>query len=185
MITELREIKEIRKKFGLTQTELAELAGVSQSLIAKVESNMIDPTFTKVKKIFDAIDSLNNKNELKAKDVLNKNIIFLNTKDSLKEATRLMKKKGISQLPVIEDSRSSNVVGLISEAIILEAIMNNTSPESKVKDFMKDCPPIVNKDTVISIIGNILRFYQMVIVSDKGKPIGIITKADLLGKVYK
>ena len=43
MITELREIKELRKKFGLTQTDLAELAGVSQSLIAKLESNMIDP----------------------------------------------------------------------------------------------------------------------------------------------
>jgi len=37
---ELEEIKEIRKKFGLTQNELANRAGVSQSLIAKIEDNI-------------------------------------------------------------------------------------------------------------------------------------------------
>jgi len=37
MTYELEEVKKIRKKLGLTQTELANRAGVSQSLIAKIE----------------------------------------------------------------------------------------------------------------------------------------------------
>ena len=46
MFNTLQEIKHLRKKFNLTQGELAKLAGVSQSLIAKIESNKINPTFT-------------------------------------------------------------------------------------------------------------------------------------------
>ena len=185
MISDPKEIKIIRKRYGLTQTELAELAGVSQSLIAKIESDRIDPTYTKVKKIFDAIGKLEQKKELKATDVLNKKVIFLKADDSLKDATKVMKKHGISQLPVVESSKSNLVVGLISEALILEAIMGSINPESKVKDFMRDSPPIVSKDATISMVGNLLRYYPMVIVNEKGKTIGIVTKADLLGKVYK
>ena len=37
-MSELEEIKRIRKKLGISQTELANRAQVSQSLIAKVES---------------------------------------------------------------------------------------------------------------------------------------------------
>ncbi|MBU4502216.1 MAG: helix-turn-helix domain-containing protein, partial [Nanoarchaeota archaeon] len=48
----LEEIKIRRNKIGLTQTQLARLAGVSQSLIAKIESKKIDPTFSKTKSIF-------------------------------------------------------------------------------------------------------------------------------------
>ncbi|MBW2992073.1 helix-turn-helix domain-containing protein, partial [Candidatus Woesearchaeota archaeon] len=35
---EISEIKEIRKKLGLTQSQLSKKAGVSQSLIAKIEA---------------------------------------------------------------------------------------------------------------------------------------------------
>ena len=55
---ELEEIKKIRKKLELTQTELADRAGVSQSLIAKIEAGRIDPTYSKTKKIFAALSDL-------------------------------------------------------------------------------------------------------------------------------
>ena len=58
MSYELSEVKVIRKKLGLTQGELAKAAGVSQSLIAKIESTKIDPTYSKVKLIFHALESL-------------------------------------------------------------------------------------------------------------------------------
>ena len=63
---ELDEIKKIRKKIGLTQTGLANRAGVSQSLIAKIESGRIDPTYTKTQKIFAALSDLEKKDEVKA-----------------------------------------------------------------------------------------------------------------------
>ncbi|MBS3122000.1 CBS domain-containing protein [Candidatus Woesearchaeota archaeon] len=185
MISELREIQEFRKKHGLTQTELAKLAGVSQSLIAKIESNKIDPTYTNIKKIFSAIECLNQKKEIKASEIINKNIISVKAEDSLKHTIKIMKQKGISQVPVIDQKHPDLFIGMISEAKILDAIMNNASPDSKVREFMGECPPIISKDSTITLVGSLLKYSPMVIVKDKGKTIGIITKADLLGRVYQ
>ncbi len=59
---DLKEIKVIRKKLGITQGELAKLSNVSQSMIAKIESNILDPSYTNACKIFNALNDLNNKN---------------------------------------------------------------------------------------------------------------------------
>ena len=113
---ELEEIKEIRKKFGLTQGELANRAGVSQSLIAKIEAGRLDPTFSKTKRIFEAIDTLGKKKELKAEQIMNKWLISVRPNDGIKYAIDKMKKSNISQMPVIEDHKS---IGVVSESIIL------------------------------------------------------------------
>ena len=146
---ELSEIKEIRKKFNLTQTQLANVSGVSQSLIAKIEAGRLDPTYS-------------------------------NANDDIKEAISKMKKSNISQMPVIEEHKS---IGVVSEAIILESLLNKKG--SKIKDIMEDSAPVVSKNTTVAAISNLLRFSPMVLVSDGGELKGIITKSDLLGKVYK
>ena len=51
MLPELEEIKKKRKLFGMTQADLAAECGVSQSLIAKLESGKIVPAYGKAKKI--------------------------------------------------------------------------------------------------------------------------------------
>ena len=52
----LEEIERLRKKFGLTQTELAEKASVSQSLIARLEAQSVDPRYSKVASVFEALE---------------------------------------------------------------------------------------------------------------------------------
>ena len=177
---ELEEIKEIRKKFGLTQGELANRAGVSQSLIAKIEAGRLDPTFSKTKKIFEAIDTLGKKKELKAEEIMKKGVISVKPNDGIKSAIGKMKKSNISQMPVIEEHKS---IGIVSESIILEALLNKKG--NKIKDIMEDSAPVVSKNTTVNAIYNLLRFYPMVLVSDGGELRGIITKADLLGRVYR
>ena len=83
---ELEEIKKIRKNLGLTQSELAKRANVSQSIIAKIESGKIDPTFTKTKKIFETLNYLENKEEIKAEELMNKKIVSLTHNESIKQA---------------------------------------------------------------------------------------------------
>ncbi len=180
MSYELSEIKEIRKKYGLTQGQLANRAGVSQSLIAKIEAGRLDPTYSNATKIFEAIDSLGKKKELKADEIMSRKIISVKPNDGIKEAINKMKKANISQMPVIEDHKS---IGVVSEAIILEALLNKKG--NKIKDIMDDSAPIVSKNTNIGVISNLLRFSPMVLVSDGGELKGVITKSDLLGKVYK
>lgn len=180
MTYELEEIRKIRKKLGLTQPQLANRSGVSQSLIAKIESGRIDPTYTKTKKIFAALSDLEKKEETKAEQLMTSRIISISQNEPIKEAIEKMKKHKISQLPVIDDNK---LVGLVSESTILDALLN--SKGKFVKEVMQESPPIVSKITSIQVISNLLKYYPMVLVSEEGKLIGLITKSDLLGKLYK
>src|SRR3989338_6435216 len=141
---ELVEIKKVRKKLGLTQTELANRANVSQSLIAKIESGRIDPTYTKTKKIFAALSDLEKKEEIKAGQIMTARIIEIAPDSSIKDAISKMKKANISQLPVIDGHK---LVGLISESILLDAVLDGKN--KTVKEVMQEAPPIVAKNTGI------------------------------------
>jgi len=175
MTYEISEIKNIRKRLGLTQTQLAHQANVSQSLIAKIESNKIDPTYSKVNQIFEVLNLLSKKKELKAKDIMNKKLISVEPQTKIKDVISEMRRHGISQMPVI---KNNNCVGLVSETILLEAF--NKKNINNVEDIMGDSPPIIAKDTSIDVISNLLKFYPIVIVSEKGQLQGIITKSDIL-----
>lgn len=180
MAYELDEIKKIRKGSGLTQSELAKIAGVSQSLIAKTEAGLIDPAYSKMKKIFDALDAISKEKELKAFEIMNKNIIALSPFDSIKNAIKKMKKYEISQMPVIENNKA---VGFVSESIVLDSLIQQKG--KIVSDIMEDSPPIFSMDASITLVSNLLRSYPIVLISEKGKLKGVITKADVLRKIYK
>ncbi len=177
---ELSEIKKIRKNLGLTQTDLAKRANVSQSLIAKIESGKIDPTFTKTKKIFETLSDLENKEEIKAEELMNKKIISVSPGNDVKESISKMKKFGISQMPVIDNHK---VIGLVSESTLLDALMSKKG--KIIADIMEESPPIVSKTASVKVISGLLKHYPMVLVSESGKLIGLITKADLLSKLYE
>ncbi len=179
---EVSEIKSIRKRTGLTQGALAKLSGVSQSMIAKIESNLLDPSYSNAKKIFAALDSLQDKKILRIDQVMVKKIISISPNDSLKDAIGTMKRYGISQTPVIE---GNSVAGFISEGILLDAIMNTHNPKANISEVMSDAPPIVAVSADIEAASHLLKFYPLVLVSEKGKLVGVLTKADLLQNMLK
>lgn len=49
-------IAEVRKKKGLTQSELASLSGVNRSIIAKVEADICEPKLSTLIKLSKALD---------------------------------------------------------------------------------------------------------------------------------
>jgi predicted transcriptional regulator len=177
---DVKDIKNIRKKLGLTQKQLADHAQVSQSLIAKIEAGLLDPTYSNAQKIFSALNGLSKKQEAKAKDLMSSRIIAVGPGDEIKEAITKMKKFNISQMPVIDDHKS---IGFVSESVILEAMLSKKG--KKIADIMEDAPPVVNKNTSVSVISDLLKFYSLVLVSDDGKLKGVVTKSDLLAKMYK
>ncbi|MAG08236.1 hypothetical protein CMO89_02085 [Candidatus Woesearchaeota archaeon] len=176
---ELKDIKQIRKRSGLTQGQLAKLAGVSQSLIAKIESNRIDPTYSKTQKIFEALENINKQNQTKAGSIIHRKIVSIAPNENVKKAIKIMKKHSISQMPVIENEK---LVGLVSESIILDSLMNKKS--DCVKDIMEDAPPVISAKTGINIITDLLRHFPIVVVADNGKLKGVIAKSDLLKQLY-
>jgi predicted transcriptional regulator len=177
---EISSLKQIRKQLGLTQTEFAKESGVSQSLIAKIEAGNIDPTYSRVQQIFEALDRLSKRKELSANDVMQKNIMTAKPGDRIVEIVKMMHKKAISQVPVVD---GKNIVGLVTEKELLDKIGDANVHELKAKDVMISPPPIVNEDTKMSVLTSLIRYYPILIVAKKGELVGVVTKSDLLNKI--
>jgi predicted transcriptional regulator len=177
---EIEQLKHIRKQLGLTQTEFAKEAGVSQSLVAKIEAGNIDPTYSRVKQIFEALDRLSKKKELNAKEIMQPNIITAKPNDKIIDIVKMMGKRAISQVPVVDEKA---VVGLITEKDMLDKIGQEDINKLKARDVMIEPPPIVGEDTKLSVLTSLIRYYPIIIVAKKGEPVGVLTKSDLLQKI--
>src|SRR3989338_846066 len=176
---ELQNIKKMRMALGLTQHQFAKNAGVSQSLIAKIESGRVDPTYSKVKKIEEALQFLSSKKELSLEEIMTKKIITAKSSEKAAEVIKIMNNKNISQIPVID---GDNVIGLVSESSALEHA--EKLKHCTTAEIMEEVPPIVPLTTSISVVSNLLKHYPIVLVKKKGTLAGIITKADLLRKAF-
>ena len=176
---ELEDIKKIRKRLGITQTELSRKAGVSQSLVAKIESRRVEPNFNSVKRIFEVLDNLSKEGQMVASEMMVKRIIECRKDESLLDVIDKMRKYNISQLPVFS---GTSVIGMVSESAILNRISESKGSIShlKVADVMEDCPPIVNPKTPSDAVSSLLRHFPLVLVSEDGRIAGVITKSDLL-----
>jgi predicted transcriptional regulator len=181
MLPPLEEIANKRRRLGLKQAELAKSAGVSQSLIAKLESGKVDSSYVKVKAIFDTLERLEVKTKIQAGKVLHKEVVSIQKNELVSKVVQLMKKHGYSQLPV---SDGKQPVGSISEKTIMALILAgkdltqiSTLPAAEI---MEETFPQVGEDAPVSLISSLLQVYSAVLVSKNGVVAGIITKADLL-----
>ncbi len=181
MVFEISSLKKIRKQLELTQGQFAKKAGISQSMIAKIESGKLDPTYSKVKQIEQALDDLEKLNTKFAKDLMTKHIISVKEKTSVIEVIKLMKKHEISQLPVMENSK---VVGLVSESSILSKNIDDLK-KLNASDVMVDSPPIIDKNAKIEVLKQLLIFYPVILIKEKGNIIGLVSKADLINSLVK
>lgn len=182
MLPAIDIIPDRRRKLGLTQNQLADMAGVSQSYIAKLEAGKIEPSYLKVKSIFEALDKMERKAEVTASEIMTKEIVSIHMDATVHETIEIMRRNGYSQLPVTDGDKP---VGGISERTLLDQILYNDDgiPASRkvVGDIMEESWPTVAEDAPISLLSNLLKYYQAIIVQRQGKTVGIVTKADLLG----
>lgn len=176
----LEEIKKLRKSMRMTQSELASMAGVSQAYVAKLESGKVDPKLSTLEKILSVLRQ-KEASELKSGDVMVQPVITINPFERLSNAIFLMGKYGISQLVVV---RQEKIVGSLSEKSLIRKI--DLAEVKKYKDknvyeFMDDPFPQVTRDESLSSVLELLKNNSAVIVSERGKPAGIITRSDVLG----
>lgn len=175
------QIKPIRKKVGLTQTELAEASEVSQAYVAKIESGKADPKISTLKRISDALEENTEQEEITAEEVMKKPIISIKPSDNIKKAIKLMEAHDISQIPVLKYKKP---VGSLAEETIIRKISSGGNlfklVNENVEKIMEDPFPSVGPDADIETILHLLEHNPAVLVLKKGDPVGIITKADLL-----
>ena len=184
-LPDLSEIKRIRKALKITQSELAEKSGVSQSLIARLESDSADPRYSKVANIFRALDKIK-KEEITSEDIMKTEVVGVKLADSVERVVKIMNKYHVSQIPVFEKKR---VVGSISERGILDEVKKckdlREFSKSPISAIIEHPFPTVNKKTTLSTITKILEDESAAIVIEKGDVLGIITKSNLLKVVSK
>jgi len=177
---ELSSIKTKRQHIGVKQNELALKAGVSQSLIAKIESLKLIPSYDIAKKIFLALEILEHGKEKTCKDVMTKHFIGIPSTKKAKEAIDLMKKHDISQIPVFEGKRP---VGSISESGLYSRLTEGFSKEklfsTQIKELIEEPFPIINADTPLSVASPLLKTSSAILLIEKNQVIGIITKSNL------
>lgn len=175
-----------RKDLGISQAKLAALCGIGQPFVAKIERGETMPSYAIAVKLFEALDRLESKHSreaprlLHARDVMVKKVITVASAGRAEEARRIMLDRDISQLPVI-DSRNGALKGSITEKTFLGKEIKGR----KVRDVMdRGIFPAVAADTKLPVIISILKQegQQAVLVMEKAKVRGIITKHDLLLK---
>jgi predicted transcriptional regulator len=178
----LEEIKRIRKRLGLSQKDLALSSGVSQSLIAKIESNKVIPTYNKATQLFQTLEKLQEKDEPKVKDVMTKKIVTVKSNEKIVKIIKLMKANGISQIPVLQQDSVCGVItesGIIDKTLELKGkIVNLTAG-----DIMEEAPPMVPTNFNLKSVLQLLKYSQIVLITEKGKLKGIVSKSDVLGQV--
>lgn len=181
MLPRIESIRQLRLKLGITQKKLANMTGVSTSMINQIESGRSQPSYETAKKIFDSLATLEGQSaSYKAGDFCSKDIVKIKPSNTLHDAIKKMHKYSISQIPVFE---GNDVVGVVSEDGIMKHLADIGESElkhAKVEDTMDPIPPIVDYNTPANVLVPLVRFSKCILVTRKSKIIGIITASDTL-----
>ncbi len=176
-----RQLKRIRLQAGYTQAALASAAGVSQSVVAKVEAGDVDPTFSTLSAISRALSSELAKTGRRAADVMNSPVVGVQESARLSECVKVMKENSISQMPVFSGKR---MVGTVTEGQIMSLVAEAGDPgkvlEQRVRDHILPAFAVVGKDTPVDAMISLFRFLPAVLVTSGDEIVGIITKIDVL-----
>jgi predicted transcriptional regulator len=175
------EVRARRRKLGLTQVQLAELAGVTQAYIAKIEAGTVDPRVSTLEKILKALEKATREKRVTAEQIMAAPIIAVRPGDKIEKAVRLMESYDISQLPVLDGTAQ---VGSISEATLMHKISAGEDMfklvRSSIQEIMEDPFPTVGKETDADTVYHLLEHAPAILIIDRGKPVGIVAKADIL-----
>ena len=194
-LPDLDKIRQMRKRLSLSQRELASLAGVSQSLIAKIERGSIDPSYSNVRKILMAFEEVLRRRkvegmklgaQLTVGDLATRGVVLVGPEQTVGECVERMMKGRFTQLPVMVGDK---VVGGITDDRIRDYTIEETRAnrktydmvmQTRVEEVMMDPFPILSEDTPIELASVHLQREEAVLVSRKGQIVGILTSADFL-----
>ncbi|MFQ3293379.1 MAG: putative transcriptional regulator [Halobacteriales archaeon] len=171
------DLRERRTDLGLTQSELAERADVSQPLIARVEGGDVDPRLSTLRRIVNALDEAEGE-VIRAADLMHEDVVSVTPQDDIRTAVHRMEEEAYSQLPVIQEGVP---VGSISQGDLVQ--LDEAARDEAVEDHMSESFPTVSTDTTLDEIKNLLVHYKAVMVTDEGDTVGIVTEADLAARL--
>jgi predicted transcriptional regulator len=170
-------LRKRREDLELTQSDLAERAGVSQPLIARIEGGDVDPRLSTLRRIVSALDEAEG-DETRAEELMHDEVVSVAPDDSVASANARMQEAGFSQLPVVENGVP---VGSITESDVVQA--GEQAGDAPVRSVMSESFPTIGPGATLDEISDLLDHYNAVMVTRDGQTAGIVTEADLAKRV--
>jgi len=174
MLPSIESIKQQRLKISMTQKELANLVGVSTSMINQIESGRSAPSYNTAKKVFEVLATKENEASThNAGQLCSRDIVRL-------KPIKKMHNASISQIPIFDGSVP---VGVISDSGIVGHYENGNieiAKKIKVQDIMEPTPPVVDIDTPVTTLAPLIKYSKCILVRKGSKIFGIITASDTL-----
>ena len=175
------QLRRVRLQVGYTQAGLAKAAGLSQSIIAKIEAGAVDPSFSTMAAISRALSSSLTTKGKRASEVMTSPVIGVQDSVSLSESVKIMKDNSISQMPVFAGEK---MVGTVTESQIMSLMFAAENSrellEQRVGDHVLPVFAVVGSDTPVEALFSLFRYMPAVLVASGEKVEGIVTKIDLL-----
>jgi len=111
------------------------------------------------------------------RDIMKSDLITVEPKTPVRDAIGLLIEHGISGLPVVDDQK--RIVGVLSEKDVLKVFYEG---EQEVGALMTADPESVSvDDALVDVIDMLMaNNFRRVLVHDRGKLVGLVSRADLM-----
>ncbi|MFA6330263.1 MAG: CBS domain-containing protein [Candidatus Micrarchaeia archaeon] len=180
LLPQISSVQARRRRLGITQAQLAKAAHTSQSFIAKLETQKLDPAYSIATKVFSALDGLEATSGAVAGDIMTPKVHSVRPSEKVGAAVAILRKNDISQMPVMENGKA---IGSITERWMLELLSNENYAKVSARivgDTMDDPFPCVSTKTPVAAVVGLLKYAPAVLVMRGQDVAGIIAKSDLL-----
>jgi len=112
-------------------------------------------------------------------------IVFVESHEKIGHAIELMQRFGISQIPVVRHQPAeslADVVGSVRERGLLERLYANGDAlnEDVAAAMEPPLPAVEQGESVETVFQDLATGSPAVVVADEGRPVGVLTRADLL-----
>ncbi|MGA2058832.1 MAG: CBS domain-containing protein [Thermoguttaceae bacterium] len=122
---------------------------------------------------------------IKAKDVMNTNIVAVDPDDPIEEVMSTMIRLGISGLPVVD--MAGQLLGIITEFDLLELVWNPNTSKNKVYHYMTREVRTVNEEDDLVDVAELFRTLSIrrLVVMHRDQVVGILSRRDLIWHALK
>ena len=112
-------------------------------------------------------------------------LVHTHPSETVRDAVGILREYGVSQMPVVGAEppvMAGEVAGSVSERELLSAVFEGRAKlADAVSQHMSPPLPLIGAGELVSTAAKTLRECDAVMVVEEGKPVGVITRHDLLG----
>ena len=114
------------------------------------------------------------------RDVMKKEVVTAKMNDDIKQISKILKEKNISNMPVI--SADGTLVGIVSEQDIIKKMQSENFMKLTAKDIMTKDVVSVKENDHIEYVSKIFieHAYRRLPVTKDERVVGVITREDII-----